>query len=529
MSDLLQVRSTAAALSIGAILLAAAPVSATRNDAEVPVTTILAAYERATHADDIATYVADGTLSGEGLAGIFHIVRDGTNEREDDDMGVRHETTLRLGDRFFVRNANGNVRELRGYLHRRALTEDFLASGSFASRPEFSRFAGWGDVNGVRVWRLEVRASGGEPETLWIDPASGLPLRLEYLDGDGPSYVEYGDWREVAGRKMPFREVLTDGDRRFDTVQQTTSVVIDRPVDRSAFAPLQPRLLATDHVHVVPLVERDGHVGVTVRCAGRDWFFLLDTGAQSILVDSAVVKAANVESQGAMEVRGATRSGGLSIATLPSLAIDGAAMNDVVVSALDLGANTGGRLHVDGILGYPFFASALVEMDFAHHLMRFGPPGSFAPQGTRVALDVDRELAEASFRANDIEAPFIVDTGNAGEMLLYRPFVDAHPGIVPFSRTSSWNFGIGGSNAAYRTTLDALDIAGIALYHRSVDVVLAREGAFADRVDAGNVGLGVLKNFVVTFDLDRAAMYLTPSAEFDDGALRTVFSPAISS
>ena len=39
-------------------------------------------------------------------------------------LGPRHETTLRLGDRLFVRNANGNVRELRGYLHRRALTEE---------------------------------------------------------------------------------------------------------------------------------------------------------------------------------------------------------------------------------------------------------------------------------------------------------------------------------------------------------------------------------------------------------------------
>jgi hypothetical protein len=51
---------------------------------------------------------------------------------------------------------------------------------------------------------------------------------------------------------------------------------------------------------------------------------------------------------------------------------------------------------------------------------------------------------------------------------------------------------------------------------------VARAGAFADRVDAGNVGLGVLKNFVVTFDLGQAAMYLTPGAEFDDGQLSTV-------
>jgi hypothetical protein len=107
-------------------------------------------------------------------------------------------------------------------------------------------------------------------------------------------------------------------------------------------------------------------------------------------------------------------------------------------------------------------------------------------------------------------------------MLLYRPFVDAHSGLVPTSTHNALNYGIGGSNAAYRSTLDVLEIGGVALHNRPVDVVLAREGAFADRVDAGNVGLGVLKNFVVTFDLGQAAMYLTPGAEFDDGQLSTV-------
>jgi predicted aspartyl protease len=308
-------------------------------------------------------------------------------------------------------------------------------------------------------------------------------------------------------------------------VQETTSIVLDRAVDPAAFAMLQARVLQTDRVHTVALGERSGHVGVTVRIANRDWFFLLDTGAQSILVDSAVLNAAGIAGQGALEVRGATRSGGLTVATLPRLEIDGAVMDNVVVSSLDISRSVG-PLHVDGILGYPFFASALVEMDFAKHLLRFGPPGSFTPQGTRVGLDVDRELAEATFRANDVSAPFIVDTGSSAEMLLYRPFMEKHPGIVPFSGTGSWNYGIGGANQTYRTTLDALDLGGFALYHRSVDVILANQGAFADRVDAGNVGLGVLRNFVATFDFGNAALYLTPGAQFDDGRRRTAYEAA---
>jgi hypothetical protein len=486
------------------------------------VSTILAAYDRATHADDVTTFVAEGTLAGEGLTGTFRVVRDGANEREDDVLGPRRETTLRVGDRIFVRNANGNVRELRGFLRRRALTDELIASGEFVKHPEDARFAGWAAVGDVNAWRLEVNAPGGEPETLWIDASSGVPLRLEYLDGDGPSFVDYSDWRDVDGRKIAFRSVMTDGDHRFDTVQQTTSVRIGGAVDASAFALPPPRVLAADGVHTVPLIERDGHVGVTVRIAGRDWFFLLDTGAQSILVDTAVLKASGVDGEGAMEVRGAGRSGGLVTAILPKIEIDGVAMPDVVVSSLDIGRSLAGGAHIDGILGYPFFASAVVEMDFARGVMRFGPPGSFAPRGTRVALDVDRELAEAHVRVNGrLDAPFIVDTGNSGEMLLYRPFLDAHPGIVPFSALPSWSYGIGGTNATYRTSLDAVQFGGFDLYHRSVDVILAKEGAFADRVDAGNVGLGVLRNFVATFDIGNAGLYLAPGDGFDDGHKRS--------
>jgi len=505
------------------VLFAGVP-GVSADDPAVPVPTILAAYERATHASDVGTLVAEGTLSGEGLDGTFRIVRDGSDEREDDVLGPSHDTMLRLGDRLFARNANGNVRELKGYLRRRALTEELIDSGDIVRHPELAHFAGWGDVAGVHAWKLRVAANGGEPETLWLDPSSGLPLREEYLDGDGPAYVDFSDWRTVDGHAIAFRNVLTDGDHRFDTTQQTTSVTLGVPVDRAAFAPLAPTLLATDRVHVVPLVERAGHVGVTVRIANRDWFFLLDTGAQSILVDGSVLKAAGVDGEGALEVRGAARTGGLRLARLPQIAIDGATMNDVVVSSLDIGKTLGGGMRFDGILGYPFFASALVEMDFDRHVLRFGAPGSFTPRGTHVDLDVDRELAEATLRVNGtLDAPFIVDTGNSAEMLIYRPFVEAHPGVVPFSPDrSSWNYGIGGANATYRASLDDLRIAGYDLYHRDVDVVLAKSGAFADRVDAGNVGLGMLRNFVATFDLANAAMYLAPAPDFDDGRSRTV-------
>jgi hypothetical protein len=492
-------------------VLCCAPAGAAAVPDAPPIATILAAYDRATHAATVATIETEGTLSGEGLSGDFHSWRRGEDERDDERLGPRSETTLRRGTRVWVRNANGNVRELHGVLLRRALTEEFVDSGAFVHQPERVRFVGFGTIGGKRMWRVEVNAAGGDPETLWIGVADGVPLRTEYVDGDGTTEVDLSDWRTIDGQKIAFHSVTTDGAHAFDLIEQTTRVRVGEPIDDDRFVALESRTFAGTGVQTVPLVQIGSHIGCTVTVDGASYAFLIDSGAQNVLVDSRAAQRMHLDEEGALEVRGAIRTGGLHVARLPELSIGGTSLDDLVVSTIDLQPANGG-IAVDGILGYPFFASGLVQLDFANGVMRFGPPGSFDPPGQRIDLDVDREIPEATVRLNDaVDTPFIVDSGNSGEVLLYRPFVDAHPGVVPASGARSVNYGVGGSDATYRTHLDMLRIGTLPLAHLSVDVVLASSGAFADRIDGGNLGLDVLRRFVVTFDLADDAMYLLPS------------------
>jgi hypothetical protein len=209
--------------------------------------------------------------------------------------------------------------------------------------------------------------------------------------------------------------------------------------------------------------------------------------------------------------------GGLHLAKLDDLEIAGAAMRDLVVTTLDLGASTLGAFRIDGILGFPFFASADVRIDFAHDTMDFGTPGSLAPTGERLDADLDRGLIEIPATANDVAAPFMLDTGDAAGLLLYGPFVRKHTSLAPTTLDSARSFGLGGEADSYRTSLDRLLLGSTALYNVDTDVMLATQGAFADRFDAGNIGLGLLKNFVVTFDAQNGAVYLDRSSAFDDG------------
>ncbi len=463
---------------------------------------------------------ASGSMTGAGMTGSFHSWLDGDRERYDQSLGPRTETTLRVGTRVWFAS-DGAARELTGILLRRARTQRFIDSGDFAAAPERCLGLGRTAVAGRAAYALGVTAEGGETEIVYLDARTWLPARIAYDDDDGRTTIDLSDWRTVNGRRYAFRAVVSDGDHAYDTVQRTASLSVGGAVDAAVFAPLAARRIEMAAPESVRLAYVDGHDYAPITIAGRSFNFLLDSGSQNVVLDRKVAQILGLEQQGALEASGAARTGGLQVAHLPELDIGSGKLRDLVVTTIDLRSSTEGAFHIDGILGYPFFAAATVRIDHANGSMTFGPPGSLASSGERIALETDRALPETHLRVNgSVDARFILDTGNAAELLLYRPFVEAHPGVVAYSATNRRSYGIGGATSSYRTVLDELDFGSTPIYHSETDVMLATQGAFADRFDAGNVGLGLLKNFVVTLDEAQNALYLERSTAFDDGRNR---------
>ena len=505
------------ALAAGAL----PPPSLAQAFAPVPaVRELLQNYARAVGASGAQTsgpLETSGTLTGAGLSGTFHTWLDGGRERDDQTLGPRSETTLRLGDRVWLAS-DGAVTELTGILLRRARTQHFIDSGDFAASPERCSLLGTLRIAGRSAYAFDVAAEGGDTETVYLDARTWLPVRVAYDDDDGRTTIDLSDWRTVKGRRFPFRAVVSDGDHAFDTVQRTLSLNVGGAIDPSIFAPLSGRRIEMSAPQNVHLNYVDGHDFVPVSIAGRSFNFLLDSGSQNIVIDRKVARRLGLVQEGSLEASGVARTGGLQVAHLGELDVGSGKLRDLVVTTLDLPSSTGGAFHIDGILGYPFFAAATVRIDHANQSMTFGPPGSVAVNGERIPLETDRAIPEAHLRVNGtIDARFIIDTGNAAELLLYRPFVEAHPGVVAFSATNRRSYGIGGATSSYRTELQELDFGSTPMYHAETDVMLAVRGAFADRFDAGNVGLSLLKNFVVTLDEAKNELYLERSTAFDDG------------
>ncbi len=465
-----------------------------------------------------------GTLSGFALNGAFHSWHDGESDRTDETLGIREESTYRVGGREFAVNSSGDVRELHGLLAARQKTEDLIGSDAFLDQPQYATLLGRTKLDdGREVFQIVFAPPEGQKETVSLDAATSMIDRISYAEVDGTSTVDYYDYRPVEGALVPFKEVESNGDHAYDVTQLTTGVRVNRPIPAATFAVPANAQIQTDKPVTVPLVERQGHYYTTVSIRGRDFTFLVDTGAQGVVIDSRAASQLVLMPNGRLEVSGATRTGGLGIAQLQNISIGGAALPIRVVSILDLSRATGGRFPIDGILGYPLFAEAEVRIDPDKMTMTIGKPGSLQPVGTRFPLDVDRELPEINASIAGVHARFLLDTGNGSELLVFNPFMQAHPGLIRYvGNHAASNYGVGGSMPAVATIVDELDIGKIRLFNRYADVIFSDSGAFADKFDAGNIGMATLKNFVTTFDLANSQMYLAPGAHFDDGRDRPV-------
>lgn len=97
-------------------------------------------------------------------------------------------------------------------------------------------------IDGKAVEVLQGMSAIGFPVRLYFDTQSGLLVRqLRYTDsgvGLNATRIDYGDYRDVSGIKMPFHWVVTwfDGRSTFDMKDVQTNV----PIDATKFAKPEP-------------------------------------------------------------------------------------------------------------------------------------------------------------------------------------------------------------------------------------------------------------------------------------------------
>jgi Aspartyl protease len=506
------------------LLFAAAPASAPTG---ITVESLLARRAQALAAMHVVqprTLEVRGTLTGLGSSGTFHSWRDGARLRYDEALGVRTRQTVRLGDVQYVRNVYGDVRQSGPAAALRQRTLDSIESNDFVHHPEDAVLIGPATLaDGRAVYRLRVQVSGGDPYGIALDATTSMIDETAYPDGDGVGTVEYYDYAVSSGALYARRSVESSGDGGLSLTSVVTAVDVDRPIDASTFAvPQSVRIGATVPV-TVPLLTDKGLQYVRATAAGKPLLLLIDSGSQGIVLDPQAAARLGIAPQGTIEIRGARNTQGAGVAPLDAIDIGAAHLPVNAVTVVDLNGLSYDGKAVDGVLGFPFFAAAEVRIDPEKSTLTIAQPGSLPVRGAPIQLETNRDVSEVVARINNkVDGRFVVDTGNNSDLLIFHAFVEANPGVVFYgqARTFASNRGVGGSSAAVPASVERLQIGPFSLYNRYANIILADRGAFADGGDAGNIGFGSLRNFIITFDDANHTLYLEKTHWFDDGRYR---------
>jgi hypothetical protein len=471
-----------------------------------------------------------GTLSGLGATGTFHRWIAGDRERYDQSLGARSIQTVRIRGRRFVRNSYGDVQDSGLETALRQRTADWIDANEFVHHPETVEFLGAATLDdGRSVYRLRVLAPGGQAYGVALDAISSMIDEIAYPEGDRVTTIDYYDYHVSNGALYAQRQVESDGDHALDVNSAVNSVQVDRPIADAIFEVPQSVRIATSTPVTVPLLIDRNLIYVRATVDGKTLLLLVDSGSQGIVLSPDAASRLGLRPQGTIEIRGARQTNGAGIAPLDAIDIGAVRLPVNVVTVVDLNGLTYEGKSVDGVLGYPFFAAAELRIDPDNSTLTMAQPGGLPVRGSAMPIDVGRQVPEMVARINNkVDGRFVVDTGNNSDLLVFHAFVEANPGVVFYGAARSFasNRGVGGSSAAVPVSVDRLQLGPFTLYNRYANVLLADRGAFAEGADAGNIGYGSLRNFIVTFDAANGTLYLEKARWFDDGRYRPQYEPA---
>ncbi|MBV8117130.1 MAG: retropepsin-like domain-containing protein, partial [Candidatus Eremiobacteraeota bacterium] len=211
---------------------------------------------------------------------------------------------------------------MHGLVARRQITDDFIDTGTFAKHPENAKFIERATLSDGRVvYRLAISPPKGEPFVVGIDAKTWLIDQKSYLEHDAPQVVTYDDYHVVDGLLIPYIEIDSSGDTKFDVTSHVTNVVVNQPIADYIFAPLAPAAINVASPVSVPLEIYNGLPFVKVEIGGHTYHFLIDSGSQGNVIDPHVATELGLHPEGTLEIRGAARTTSLGVVETPPMQI----------------------------------------------------------------------------------------------------------------------------------------------------------------------------------------------------------------
>jgi len=464
--------------------------------------------------DDKVTLSADFTYAGQGISGSGHALTDLRNGRSVSDftMGPASGANGFDGTNPWQKDMSGTVTlQQGGDAQVLAINDAYRISGKWwqPDRGGAVLFnAGRRKDAGANYDVLTITPKGGKSFDVWFDAKTHLPARTIEKRGPDTVTTTMSDYRPVDGVMLPYRIVQDTGNGpkylQFITLDKAEFL---GPQPDSVYAP--PKVTVNDFsiagdaaATTFPIRLFNNHIYGNVKLNGKGPFlFIFDTGGHNI-VTPPIAMALGLKIEG-------------GFAHIDRLEVGNASVKDQLFAVLPLDKLSdieGAPL--PGMVGYETFRRFVTRIDYDTKTVTLIDPKHFDPKeaGTPVGFTFNEQIPEVLGTFEGLPAKFDIDTGSRSELTLNKPFAEknglraSHPKGV--DAVDGW--GVDGPSTGYVTRGRAMTFGSVAVDDVVTTLTSQNKGAFSGSDYSGNVGGGILKRFIVTFDYGNQMLYLKP-------------------
>ncbi len=384
-------------------------------------------------------------------------------------------------------------------------------------------YAGREAIDGRTLDQLTVTPKLGKPFGAWFDANTHLLVQITEDRQFFHTRTLFAAYRRESGLLLPHEITIDSGSgeanyqhlrlTRFSLGAPRPLAAYSRPTTPPAGASIDGGAASV----TLPFRLLNNHIYVSVMVNGKGpYTFIVDTGGHC-LISPQLVAELGLKIVGATAMSGAgtkTTAGGFT--HVDEIALGAVRMRDQLGFAAPIYAPAVEGISVDGMVGFEMFRRFAVQIDYGRDLLIITDPTRFDPTGAGTAIPFVfyDHLPMVRGSLADLPARFDIDTGSRSELDITGPFVAAHELRARFSKGVSavTGWGMGGPSRSYVVRLPSLTLGGVQVSSPVAGLSEDKGGSISDPNYEANIGSGLLKRFVVTFDYAHQMMYLRPIA-----------------
>jgi len=478
--------------------------------------------------DSVTTFVTECSIEQGGLTGVDENWQDATTGKYADRFTIGGVTG---GDGFdgvksWVVDSAGIPRYVDSDEETRiAITTAYLTALSYwypTRRAGTSVYDGSSTSDGTTFDKVTVTPVGGLPIDLWFDRSSHLLVKTVETTSNKTVTTTFSNYEALDGIILPYKSVISTGNRAYDLNVNVTSEQINVPVASSIFQIPAPE--AADYTLAsgstwpvqVPFAYVLGHIYLPIKVNGYGpYAAILDTGGQFAFTPQ-FAKDNKIGFTGRLPGSGIGPSTvNEGIANVSQLQIGNITINKPLAIVLPMPTPKDNPL-----VGSEIFSRFAVKIDFDHLVISLTPLSTFnySGSGAVVPFQFIDSTPEVTATLDGISGQYLIDTGSSNSVEIFPAYIASNKLADKYKAafTTTSGYGVGGTETAGIARAGTFSIGGATANNILLYLSNAKHGAFSNKALAGNIGEGFLHKFNLTFDYGRQEIVFEPNSFYGE-------------